>query len=52
MNTICELSEKIHELLERAGSGLRHHRACHRYAAPLKYGSTSSPHSPSSHSGM
>jgi hypothetical protein len=29
MNTIYELAEKIHELVEGAGSsGLRHYRAC------------------------
>jgi hypothetical protein len=29
MNTIYELAEKIHGLLERAGSsGLKHHRVC------------------------
>jgi hypothetical protein len=52
MNTIYALADKIHGLLERAGSALRRHRALRGYAAPLKYGSTMRPHSPSSHSGM
>jgi hypothetical protein len=52
MNTIYELADKIHGLLERAGSALRHHRALRGYAAPLKSESTGMPHSLSSHSGM
>ena len=52
MNTIYELAEKIHGLLERAGSGVKTPPRLRGQAARLWISSTVMRHSASSHSGM